>query len=42
VLAGQSQGGGMAAFIAQTQRVAGVIMFSGGWDRGPEGAIAPW
>jgi dienelactone hydrolase len=30
VLAGQSQGGGMAAFIAQTRRVAGVIMFSGG------------
>lgn len=33
VLAGQSQGGGMAAYLAQTQRVAGVVMFSGGWDR---------
>lgn len=41
VLAGQSQGGGMAAFIAQTQAVAGVLMFSGGWDRG-EGDIAAW
>jgi pimeloyl-ACP methyl ester carboxylesterase len=42
VLAGQSQGGGMAAFIAQTRRVAGVIMFSGGWDHGPGGDIAQW
>ena len=42
VLTGQSQGGGMAAFIAQTQRVAGVIMFSGGWDHAPGGDIAAW
>lgn len=42
VLAGQSQGGGMAAYLAQTQRVAGVIMFSGGWDREPGGGIAAW
>lgn len=43
VLAGQSQGGGMAGFIAQTRRVAGVIMFSGGWDRASSGAdIAEW
>lgn len=41
-LAGQSQGGGMAAFIAQTRRVAGVIMFSGGWDRRAGGDIAEW
>jgi hypothetical protein len=42
VLAGQSQGGGMAAYIAQTQRVAGVVMFSGGWDHRPGGGIAAW
>ena len=42
VLAGQSQGGGMAAYIAQTRRVAGVIMFSGGWDRRAGGDIAQW
>lgn len=42
VLAGQSQGGGMAAYIAKTQRVAGVIMFSGGWDHGAGGDIAAW
>lgn len=42
VLAGQSQGGGMAAFIAKTRRVAGVIMFSGGWDHRPGGDIAQW
>lgn len=42
VLAGQSQGGGMAAFIAQTRRVAGVLLFSGGWDRGADGDIARW
>jgi hypothetical protein len=42
VLAGQSQGGGMSAYIAQTRRVAGVIVFSGGWDRRPGGDIADW
>lgn len=42
VLAGQSQGGGMAAFIAQTRRVAGVLVFSGGWDHGSDGDIARW
>ena len=42
VLAGQSQGGGMAAFIAQTRQVAGVILFSGGWDRRAGGGIAHW
>jgi hypothetical protein len=42
VLAGQSQGGGMAAFIAQTRRVAGVVMFSGGWDHQAGGDIAEW
>ncbi|MCT2409131.1 hypothetical protein NZD88_16405 [Chryseobacterium antibioticum] len=31
-LAGQSQGGGMAEFIAQHESVARVISFSGGWD----------
>jgi hypothetical protein len=42
VLAGQSQGGGMAAFIAQTRAVAGVLVFSGGWDHGANGDIAAW
>lgn len=43
VLAGQSQGGGMAAFLAQTRSVAGVISFSGGWDRAPgRDEIAGW
>lgn len=42
LLAGHSQGGGMAAFIAQTHRVAGVLMFSGGWDRQGGGDIAHW
>lgn len=42
VLAGQSQGGGMAAFLAQMRSVAGVLMFSGGWDRGPGDKIARW
>lgn len=42
VLAGQSQGGGMAAFLAQSRAVAGVVMFSGGWDHGRDGSIASW
>lgn len=42
VLSGQSQGGGMAAFLAQSRRVAGVLVFSGGWDHGPDGRIAAW
>lgn len=43
VLAGQSQGGGMAAFLAQTRAVAGVISFSGGWDRASgRDEIAGW
>lgn len=42
VLAGQSQGGGMAAYIAQTRRVAGVVVFSGGWDLRARGDIADW
>ncbi|WP_052187020.1 BPSS1187 family protein [Chryseobacterium indologenes] len=31
-IAGQSQGGGMAEFIAQHESVARVLSFSGGWD----------
>lgn len=31
-IAGQSQGGGMAEFIAQHESVARIISFSGGWD----------
>jgi hypothetical protein len=42
VLAGQSQGGGMAAYLAKTRAVAGVMMFSGGWDREPGGDPARW
>lgn len=42
VLAGQSQGGGMAAYLAKSRSVAGVMMFSGGWDRDAEGHPAAW
>lgn len=42
VVAGHSQGGGMAAFLAQTREVAGVLDFSGGWDRAPDGGLANW
>lgn len=42
VLAGQSQGGGMAAFIAKTHLVARVIDFSGGWDYSAKDKIAYW
>lgn len=31
-LAGQSQGGGMSAYIAQHKKVNRIITFSGGWD----------
>jgi len=41
-LTGQSQGGGMAAFIAQKIMVARVISFSGGWDYSVKGVIAKW
>jgi len=41
-LAGQSQGGGMAAFLAKRQAVARVIVFSGGWDYSARGRIAAW
>jgi hypothetical protein len=41
-VAGQSQGGGMAEFIAQQQLVARVISFSGGWDISPGGGLAAW
>ena len=39
---GQSQGGGMAAFLAKKRAVARVISFSGGWDnRGQPGPVRP-
>ncbi|MBU2995417.1 hypothetical protein KO500_03190 [Cellulophaga baltica] len=41
-LAGQSQGGGMAAFIAKDHLVARVIDFSGGWDYSAKNKIATW
>ncbi|WP_157491698.1 BPSS1187 family protein [Maribacter thermophilus] len=41
-LAGQSQGGGMSAFIAKTHEVARVIDFSGGWDYSSKDKIAKW
>jgi hypothetical protein len=41
-LGGQSQGGGMAAFIAKEHAVWRVITFSGGWDnRGQPGPVRP-
>ena len=41
-VSGQSQGGGMAAFIAKDHVVARVIDFSGGWDFSAKGEIADW
>lgn len=41
-LAGQSQGGGMAAYIAKRTHVAKVISFSGGWDQSSKNQIAKW
>lgn len=42
VLSGQSQGGGMSAYIAKKVAVRGVIDFSGGWDMNPDNRIASW
>lgn len=41
-LTGQSQGGGMAAFIAKDRLVDRVITFSGGWDYSAKSTIAKW
>ena len=41
-VAGQSQGGGMAAFIAKRVLVARIISFSGGWDHSAKNKIAGW
>lgn len=41
-VSGQSQGGGMSAFIAQRKLVDRIITFSGGWDYSAPGAIATW
>ncbi len=41
-VSGQSQGGGMAAFIAQEHLVARVVDFSGGWDYSEGKKIATW
>lgn len=41
-VSGQSQGGGMAVFIAKRKLVAKVITFSGGWDYAEKGVIADW
>lgn len=41
-VSGQSQGGGMAAFIAKNQLVSRVIDFSGGWDYFAKNEIAKW
>jgi len=41
-VSGQSQGGGMAAFIAKRLLVARVISFSGGWDHSSKNKIAKW
>lgn len=42
VLSGQSQGGGMAAYIAKRVAIGGVIDFSGGWDMRSDRDIASW
>lgn len=39
---GQSQGGGMATFIAKRRLVNRVITFSGGWDYSEKNKIAKW
>lgn len=39
---GQSQGGGMSAFIAKKILVARMITFSGGWDYSAKNKIAGW
>lgn len=39
---GQSQGGGMAEFIAKHESVYKIISFSGGWDWSLDGRIANW
>jgi len=41
-VSGQSQGGGMAAFIAKEQLVSRVVDFSGGWDYSDKPKIAKW
>lgn len=41
-LSGQSQGGGMAAFIAKRKFVDRIITFSGGWDYSAKDVIASW
>lgn len=41
-VAGQSQGGGHAAFIAKSRPVARVVTLSGGWDKSARGQIADW
>lgn len=41
-LSGQSQGGGMAAYIAKNTLVHKVITFSGGWDFAEGNQIAKW
>jgi pimeloyl-ACP methyl ester carboxylesterase len=43
VVAGHSQGAGMAAYIAQRKRVARVVLFSSPWDYyGRNRQLAPW
>ena len=44
-VAGQSQGAGMAAFVAKQYRIARVILFSSPWDyveRNGQRELAPW
>ncbi len=41
-VAGQSQGGGMSAFIAKKIKVDRIITFSGGWDFSKVNEIAHW
>jgi predicted esterase len=43
IVAGHSQGAGMAAYIAQRKRVARAVLFSSPWDNyGRFQSIAPW
>jgi len=42
IVTGQSQGGGMAAFIAKQKLVYRIVTFSGGWDYSAKNKIANW
>ncbi|HZV85634.1 MAG TPA: hypothetical protein VFF48_11670 [Brevundimonas sp.] len=42
IVTGQSQGAGMAAYIAKRESVARAVLFSSPWDFSPGPTLAPW